>query len=143
MVEETGFWGVVEQMGHKKLAGYVSEVTMAGHGFLRIDVPSDDPTKWAATQFISPASGSIYAITPVSEAAARLVAKGHRPEPVSVWELPQIEHRGRENDGPSEFFCSELVDADNEHGQSQCGAPAFYNSDAQDFRCEKHGGSPI
>lgn len=99
MAEGTEFWAIVEMMGHRKVAGYVTEVTMAGHGFLRIDVPgekSSDPP--SATQFISPASGSIYAITPVSEAVARLVAKGHKPEPVTVWEVPQIEHSNHDGD---------------------------------------------
>jgi hypothetical protein len=79
----------------EKLAGYVTEATIAGLGFLRIDVHEtchealekdgyrrcqkhdcDSPYDViVATQYISLASGSIYAMTPVSEEVARLVAK--------------------------------------------------------------------
>lgn len=39
-------WAVVEVMGHQRFVGQVAEVTFAGAGFIRIDVPprSDDPT---------------------------------------------------------------------------------------------------
>lgn len=33
-------WAVLELMGHRRLAGFVREVTIAGAGLLRIDVPS-------------------------------------------------------------------------------------------------------
>jgi hypothetical protein len=35
-------WAFLELMGHRRLGGYVSEATVAGAGFLRIDVPGDD-----------------------------------------------------------------------------------------------------
>lgn len=137
--ENSSFFAIVEQMGHKRIAGRVTEVVLAGHGFLRIDVPSaDDPEKWSATQFISPASGSIYALTPVSEEVARAVARTAKPEPVHTWELPQIEHRGRENDGSSEYFCT-VISGDPYDEPVQCGEPAQYDPDAKDFRCAKHG----
>ena len=33
-------WCILEVMGHRRIAGFVREVTVAGAGFLRIDVPS-------------------------------------------------------------------------------------------------------
>lgn len=33
-------WAILELMGHRRLAGYVREITLAGAGMLRIDVPS-------------------------------------------------------------------------------------------------------
>ena len=40
--KENGFkqWAILELMGHRRLAGLVSETTLAGGAFLRIDVPS-------------------------------------------------------------------------------------------------------
>lgn len=78
-------WFIVELMGHRRLAGRVTEHTLAGAGFLRIDVPGpeDDPI---ATQFFLPAS--IYALTPTTEEMARRVAASCRVEPVKEWELP-------------------------------------------------------
>jgi hypothetical protein len=83
-------WAILELMGHRRLGGYVSEATVAGAGFLRIDVPGDDsgadPDSMVASQFYSPSS--VYCLTPVTEAMARAVAARNRPEPVQRWELP-------------------------------------------------------
>ena len=78
-------WAVVEQMGHRRLAGRVSEVQLAGGGYLRLDVPAT-PGGQASTHYLSHAS--IYGIHVVSEALARRVAEQYRPEPVQRWELP-------------------------------------------------------
>lgn len=76
-------WAILELMGHRRLAGYVTSVEIAGKGMLRIDCPVEDRT---VTQFYSPAA--MYALTPVSEDVARSVAKRNTPEPVHRWELP-------------------------------------------------------
>lgn len=98
-------WAILELMGHRRLGGYVREVTLAGAGMLRIDVPGDDdeaarlypgasskpaPTS-GATQFVSPQS--LYALTPCTEATARAVARACRVEPVQRWELPSAPAR--------------------------------------------------
>jgi hypothetical protein len=94
--EETTFegWAILELMGHRRLAGYVQEATIAGGAFVRIDVPRallpDEvavgaPAETAATQFYAPAA--VYCITPTSEGTARAVAARSRPTPVQRWEL--------------------------------------------------------
>lgn len=90
MAESDGFSGpcIVELMGHRKLAGFVSEQVVAGQGFLRIDVPTVDGAATAATQLYSPSA--VYSITPVTEAVMRTVARQYQPEPVTRWELPQL-----------------------------------------------------
>lgn len=30
---------IIEQMGHKRIAGYVQEVVIAGKGFLQVSIP--------------------------------------------------------------------------------------------------------
>lgn len=80
-------WAVLELMGHRRLAGLLTEETIAGAAFLRIDIPSDngDPS---ASQWYAP--GAVYAITPCTEATARRIAKVITfAPPVSEWELPQ------------------------------------------------------
>ena len=72
-------WAILELMGHRRLAGRVSEETIGGAAFIRIDVPD------GATQFYAP--GAVYCITPTTEALARQFAKGNRPQPVSRYEL--------------------------------------------------------
>jgi hypothetical protein len=83
-------------MGHRRLAGLVTETELAGHGVLRLDVPApeavegavtgESPSDWESTQFYSPTA--LYCLTPVSEETARRVAHLHRPQPVQQWELP-------------------------------------------------------
>lgn len=89
-------WCVLELMGHRKLAGLVTEQEIAGHGFLRLDIyvqprpltqgPQLDTH--IATQFYSPSS--VYAITPTSEDTARAFAERNQPAPVSRWDLPTL-----------------------------------------------------
>ena len=74
-------WCILELLGHRRLGGYVTEATIAGAAFLRIDVPGDPP----ATQFYS--ASAVYAITPTTEEMARKVAGLARPSPVQRWEL--------------------------------------------------------
>ena len=37
--QKTGFWAIVEIMGHKRYAGHVSEQVVGGASFVRVDVP--------------------------------------------------------------------------------------------------------
>jgi hypothetical protein len=78
-------WCIVELLGHRRLAGHVQEVQLAGAGFLRLDIP-ESGTDPARTQYVAP--GSVYALHPVGEATARAAAANWRPEPVHRWELP-------------------------------------------------------
>lgn len=78
-------WAILELMGHRRLAGHVSEVEFAGGKFVRIDVPGDEDGD-VATQLYG--ASSIYCLTPTSEATARATAKASRVAPVSRWELP-------------------------------------------------------
>lgn len=79
-------WMIVELMGHQRMAGLVSEVTMAGHGMIRIDVPAagEEP---AYTRFVSPTA--VYALNPTTEALARRAAAAFRPRVVNEWDLPR------------------------------------------------------
>ena len=95
-------WAILELMGHRRLAGYVREVELAGHGVLRLEVPKHElqdtgtcaradagegaPADVEATQFYSPAA--LYCLTPTTEEIARALAARSRPQPVQQWELP-------------------------------------------------------
>jgi hypothetical protein len=79
-------WAIVELMGHRRLAGIVSQAEQYGVAMLRLDVPEVDGGQ-AATQFYG--GTSIYCITPTTEEAARLVARRNVPAPVQTWELPR------------------------------------------------------
>lgn len=78
-------WAIIEMLGHRRVAGRVRETTLAGAGFLRLDIPATGG-HLEQTQYIAP--GSVYALHPVSEDVARAVAAHCRPQPVNRWELP-------------------------------------------------------
>lgn len=60
-------WAILELMGHRKIAGRVSEVTVAGTQLIRVDVPGAEET--VVTQYYG--GSAIYCMTPCDEAAAR------------------------------------------------------------------------
>lgn len=84
-------WAILELMGHRKLAGFVSD----GGGLLRITVyladPSDDPEdsglKPIATQWYGRAA--IYCITATTKETCLGLAERYQPEPITRWELPE------------------------------------------------------
>lgn len=79
-------WAILEIMGHRRLAGLVSRVEVAGFGMLRLDVPGCDEGT-GATQYYSPSS--LYCLTPTTEEVARGFATRNRPTPVARFELDQ------------------------------------------------------
>jgi hypothetical protein len=88
-------WALLELFGHQKVAGKVTECSIAGGAFLRIDIPAINGSQ-ACTRYFSP--GSIYSINPVTEAVARglLTQSRFRNEPVSRFDLPQIAEKVEE-----------------------------------------------
>lgn len=84
-------WCVIELMGHRRLAGKVTPVEVAGEGFLRVDVPgptAGDDGPWQATQVYSPKA--VYCLTPTTREVAVRAAQSCRPEPVSRWDYPAL-----------------------------------------------------
>jgi hypothetical protein len=83
--------------GHTRIAGKVSEATIAGGAFLRIDIPGKDGAD-VMTQYYGP--GAVFSMTPVTEAVARAFAATHHPVPATRWDMPQnqIELRSRPPD---------------------------------------------
>lgn len=100
-------WCIVELLGHRRLAGYVQEVQLAGAGFLRLDIPEADGDP-GRTQYIAP--GSVYALHPVGEATARRAAQAWRPEPVSRWDLPAIEPPAKATGFEGDVFAEDFED---------------------------------
>lgn len=106
-------WAILELMGHRRLAGHVSEVQIAGAGFIRLDIPEaqeDGETYPAMTQFYSPAS--VYALTPATEETARSVRS--RPEPVHSFEVarrPALPVGGGD-DERADYMGDDVIDHD-------------------------------
>ncbi len=89
MSEKSSFneWALVELFGHQKIVGKVSEGSLAGGAFLRVDVPAFNGNA-AFTRFYGP--GAVYSINPVTEDIARGLMTQYRNEPVSRFELPPL-----------------------------------------------------
>jgi len=87
-------WAIVELMGHARLAGRVSPDSSLVPGLLRVDVPAA-AGRGAFTKLVAP--GSLYALTPCTEATARAAAARLRDRPFHVYGLEeelrgQLEH---------------------------------------------------
>lgn len=91
-------WAILELMGHRRLAGLVTEQTIGGVAFLRLDVPAPgaDAGVFTATQFYAPQS--VYCLTPTTEAIARALAASAQPQPVTRYELPAPRRRDVDGD---------------------------------------------
>ena len=82
MSETFDCWAVMELMGHRRLAGKVTEVTVADHGMLKVEIPDGNPP----VQYYSPSA--VYAITPTTEETVADVNRSLlQPQPVQVWEI--------------------------------------------------------
>jgi hypothetical protein len=100
-VEKFEAWGLLELFGHQRLAGKLSDQTIGGVHFIRIDVPAvgDVP---AYTRFFT--QGAIYGMTVTTEDVARRLASSLQARPVSAYELRAVEpsrqltHSGGDDD---------------------------------------------
>ncbi len=69
-------WGIVEVFGHQVVAGFVSEVELAGTKFLRVEVPEIERESWDTIESYDAWSkllggASVFSVTPCSEELAR------------------------------------------------------------------------
>ncbi len=85
-------WCVVEIMGHKKFAGFVSEQAVGGASFVRVDVPEVTTEKGDVLPSFSKLFGasSIYCLSPCTEATAKAFAAQMRTESFSRYEAPRL-----------------------------------------------------
>lgn len=89
MNEETKFeqWAIVEIFGHQRIAGIVTEHTIGGCSFVRVDVPAV-AGKAAFTKLYG--NGAIYAITFVDQDVALAAAENLREVPVNEYSLADV-----------------------------------------------------
>lgn len=78
-----GVWGILELMGHVKMAGFITEEERFGVKMGRIDVPTDGDEPF--TQFFG--GSAVYRLTPVTEVVARAFAARNQARPVHVYDL--------------------------------------------------------
>ncbi len=85
MSDETtkSFWAIISLMGHKKIAGFVEEDTLAGHGVLKVTVPQTS-TDAPFTTYIEPKA--LYTMDPVTESIARAHAEINKYRPIEAFD---------------------------------------------------------
>lgn len=81
-------WAIVELFGHQRIAGKLSEQSIGGAHFVRVDVP-DVNGRAGFTKLYT--QGAIYGITFVDETVARMAAAQMRIEPVKAYDLDAIQ----------------------------------------------------
>ncbi len=79
-------WCIAELMGHKRIAGRITEVMVAGVGWLRIDIPAAAGAGWKASDLISPKAFFRIRTCTEEQARAAAAALGDAP-PVADYEL--------------------------------------------------------
>jgi len=91
--QSAGMWIFLELLGHKKLAGFVSEEEKWGQVLLRIDIPTS--VKDGKLQFTTQWYGThaLYCATPILESDAIHLAKQLRPAPFSKYDLHKESNR--------------------------------------------------
>lgn len=85
-------WAIVEVMGHRQFAGFVTEQALGGASFVRVDVPAvtaaDGEQLPSFTKLLSQAA--IYAISPCTEETARAFAAQSRQRSFAAYEAPRL-----------------------------------------------------
>jgi hypothetical protein len=120
-------WGIVDLFGHQRIAGQISEQSIGGCSFIRVDVPACGERP-AMTRFFG--QGAIYSMTPTTEALARQAANAWHTPPVQRYELPAPSRTGNteEDDDDAEG------DEDDDEGEPpRAGTPTdvgLYPADA-------------
>lgn len=91
--EQFDQYALCELMGRQRIAGRVTEKTIAGAGFLQVDVP-ETKSNPAFTRLIAP--GSLYAINPVTEEVARMYAENLNVKPIESWDIREFMKKAEE-----------------------------------------------
>jgi len=88
-VSENNFeqWAIVELFGHARLAGLVTEQTIGGNSFVRVDVPAVGGNAEFTKLY---GQGAIYAMSFVDRDVALAAAERLDEKPVSVYGLADV-----------------------------------------------------
>ncbi len=84
MTEKFEAYALVELFGHQRMAGKVSEQTIGGGAFIRIDVP-ETKTQPGFSRLLNPSA--IYAINPITLEAMTELAENLDKAPIQAWDI--------------------------------------------------------
>lgn len=81
---------IVELFGHQKMAGVVTEQTIGGASFIRIDVPETEAQP-SFSRMMNPSA--IYAINPVTEEVMLEMAHRFQKKPIESWDIREMQKK--------------------------------------------------
>jgi len=106
-------WAIIELFGHNKIAGKVTETTIGGGSFVRVDVPNTS-TSPSFTRLLNPSA--IYAINPVTEDVAKGYADRLNTKPIEAWDAREVLKR---IDEAKKLNAHEPVEVDDEQEEEE------------------------
>lgn len=81
---------IVELFGHQRMAGVVTEQTVGGASFIRIDVPeSKHQPKFS--RILNPSA--VYAINPVTEEVMIEMVNRLDKKPIEAWDIREMQKK--------------------------------------------------
>lgn len=94
-LDNGGAWMLIELLGHRKLAGFVTEEEKWGQVLLRIDIPTDIDFETKKLKFTTQLYGThaLYCATYINESDAIQLAKTLRPAPYDKFDLHRESNR--------------------------------------------------
>ncbi|MBA4376967.1 MAG: acetyltransferase [Anaerolinea sp.] len=95
-------WCIVELYGRQQIAGKVSERTIAGQGFIQVNVP-DTGDQPGYSRLFGP--GAIYSMIPTTEEIARAFIARNVGAPIQTWQItpPQLPVFPDDDSRPEDF----------------------------------------
>ncbi len=115
MTEEFKTWAMVELFGHTRIAGEVTEQTIAGGAMVRIDVP-ESKGQPAFTRIVN--VSAIYAINPVTEEVARELASKFHAKPVDIWDIREYVEKQTKLIGQHKDVADDIHDDDDDEDET-------------------------
>lgn len=87
MTEKFEAYALVELFGHQRMAGKVTEQSIGGASFIRIDVPETSKQP-GFTRILNPSS--IYAINPITLEAMTGMAENLNKAPIQAYDIREV-----------------------------------------------------
>ncbi len=87
MENKIELFAIVELFGHQRIAGILSEQTIGGSSFIRVDVPEVEDSP-AFTRMFHP--NAIYAINPVTEEMMKHSAASIKSKPIQPYDAREM-----------------------------------------------------
>lgn len=90
MEEKIELFAIVELFGHTRISGKVTDQSIGGSTFVRVDVP-DTSVQPKFTRFLNPSA--IYAINPVTEDVMKEMADRIGQKPIDSWDIREMQKK--------------------------------------------------